>query len=448
MLKRLRPHHLHILEAAVMGLFFVQTLRLLIGLVYSRVASAALVTALDPNAIDRSLPGIVDPAVVQSEITFLLYMIALPLLTLLLGRFQWAMVLAVMLAAVGRALINLDTGIAITPAAALVIGGSLLYLSLLVRYRAQVLPYFFIFGFGIDQLLRAAGDTLDPSWFPAYATPQIILSGIVVILSLAAFVLARARDEQNAPSPDTGLLPIWGGIGLGALLYLELSLLALPNTIAGRAQVDYTLFAPLVILATFAPLVPWVRGQARTVIAVFDGSLRGWVWMLLVALLIVFGTRFPGIIGGIALVIAQAAVSMIWWWLVRPRTERERSFSGVWIILAALILGLFIVGDVFTYEYAFVRDTATGIETLDSLLPALLRGFRGMGAGPAAAGRVPHDSTHDPGPPAYPLAGRHNRPDTPGAAADRSGQRPDRLSGAPADGIRCTQRREHPGRHI
>lgn len=379
MLKRLSPYHLHILEAAFMGLFFVQALRLLIGLVYSRVASAALVAALDPNAINRSLPGIVEPAQVQSEISFLLYMIALPVLTLLLGRYRWLLLVSVLVVAVGRALVNLDTGFTTSFAAALVIGGSLVYLTMLVRHRAWVLPYFFIFGFGIDQIIRAAGDTLDPSWSSAYATTQLILSGLVIILSLIGSSLIRLQQDDSNPPPGPGLLPVWSGFGLGALLYLQLALLALPNAIAGRADVDYTLFAPLVVLATFLPLIPWVRSQLRTFIGIFDGSLRGWVWMLVCALLIVLGTRFPGIIGGVALVLAQATVSMLWWWLVRPQAERERNISGLWIMLAALVLALLIAGDTFTYEYAFVRDTATGIAALDAIIPALLRGFRGMG---------------------------------------------------------------------
>ncbi|HLV35588.1 MAG TPA: endonuclease/exonuclease/phosphatase family protein, partial [Spirillospora sp.] len=88
---------------------------------------------------------------------------------------------------------------------------------------------------------------------------------------------------------------------------------------------------------------------------------------------------FQGIAAGIALVAAQFAVSLLWWWLVRPRAERERSFSGLWLIVSALVFGLLVAGDIFTYEYAFVRDLATPLEPLNNLVTALLRGFRGMG---------------------------------------------------------------------
>src|SRR5690606_1747750 len=140
MLQRLRLQHLYVLEAGLIGIFFVQSLRLLIGLLYSRTASAALVSVLDPAAIDPTLPGIVQPAEVSSEISFLIYMLALPLLTLFVGRFRWLIVVAAVIAAVGRALLAGDS-VGDTYAAAMVIGGGLLYVAMLIRQRAQILPY-------------------------------------------------------------------------------------------------------------------------------------------------------------------------------------------------------------------------------------------------------------------------------------------------------------------
>lgn len=378
MLQRLRAHHLHVLEAGLIGIFFVQALRLLIGLVYSRVAGAALVSVLDPASLDPAIPGIVQPSEISSELSFLVYMLALPLLTLFLGRVRWLFIIAVVVAAIGRALLAGDT-VSDTFAAAMVVGGGLLYMAMMIRHRAQALPYLFVLGFGADQLLRAIGNTLDVSWSASYLPVQLGLSGAAILISLITVLRRTPAESDAAITPDHGLLPLWGGIGLGGLLFLEITLLALPNAIAGRADVDYTTFVPLVIGATLLPLIPLVRSQARVFISAFDGSVRGWLWMLLIALLLVFGTRLQGFIAGVALVAAQFAVSLLWWWLVRPRAEGERSFSGLWLIVAALILGVLIAGDIFTYEYAFVRGLATPSETLNEVIPALLRGFRGMG---------------------------------------------------------------------
>lgn len=378
MLKRL--HYLTILEAGLVGLFFVQAVRFLIGMLYSRVAGASAVSAL--QAAQVPFEGtFVDPALVTTEVTFLLYLLALPLLTLILGRFRVITVVAALLVAVGR-LLMMQLGI-LTPtgAAALVLGAGLAYIAMIARYRAGLLPYMFILGFAGDQLFRAVGNTLDFSISTRFLNPQIGLTVLAILVSIIAYVMQRRRenDPESAVTPDYGLLPLWGAVGLAGLLYLELALLALPNALAGRADTDYTTFAPFVLLATLLPLVPAVRGRARAFVGLFDGNVRGWLWMLLVALLMVFGMRLSGIIAGAALVLAQFFVSLMWWWLVRPRSERQRSFGGLWLLLSVLLFGLLLVGDNFTYEYAFVRDFTGDFTFLNTVIPPLLRGFRGFG---------------------------------------------------------------------
>jgi endonuclease/exonuclease/phosphatase (EEP) superfamily protein YafD len=378
MLKRL--HFLTIVEAGIIGLFFIQAIRFLIGMLYSRFAGSSAVLVLQAAQTPITGPS-VDPALVNTEMTFLLYMLALPLITLILGRFRIITVLAAVGVAVGR-LLMMQLGV-LTPtgAAALVLGAGLVYIAMVARYRAQTLPYMFIIGFGADQLFRAVGNTIDPSISQRFLNPQIGLTIVTILISIVAYLAQRRRerDEESDVSPDYGLIPFWGAIGLSGLLYLELALLGLPNTIAGRADTDYTTIAPFVVAATLLPLIPAVRGRARAFIAVFDGNVRGWLWMLLIALLVVFGTRLHGIVAGVALVLAQFLVSMIWWWLVRARGERQRSFGGLWLIFGVILFGLLVAGDNFTYEYAFVRDFTGNFTFLNTVIPPLLRGFRGLG---------------------------------------------------------------------
>lgn len=380
---RLSLSHLNVLEAALVGVFFVSAARFLIGMVYSRFGGASIALSLDPSLIPAGTPGVIDSNTLSNEISFLVYMLALPLITLVLGRFRWISVVAVVLVALGRILMIANSGVTPLIAAAMTFGGGLVYLTALVRTRAQALPYMFIVGLGIDQILHAAGNTLDPSWSPSYLNIQLILSAIAVLLSILTYVGQRrqARSQDSAVAPDYGLMPFWGGLGLGGLLFLQLSLLAAPNAIAGRTGVDYTNFAPFITLATMLPLIPAVRAQASTFVGLFDRSARGWAWMLLLALLIVFGTRFHGIAAGIALVIAQFLASMIWWWLVRPRAEKERLFTGVWLIFAVAVFMLLSTADNFTYEYAYVQNMPPDLAFLDSVVPPFLRAFRGMGLG-------------------------------------------------------------------
>jgi endonuclease/exonuclease/phosphatase family metal-dependent hydrolase len=380
---RLRLQHLQIVEVALVGLFFISATRFLIGTIYSRFGGASIVLSLDPASIPAGTPGVVDPGVLSNEISFLAYMLALPLLTLILGRFRWLSVIAVILVAGGRALMIANSAITPLIAAAMVFGGGLVYLAMMVRHRAGVIPYLFILGIAIDEIFRAVGNTLDPSWSSGYLNIQLGLSAVLVVISLVTTIAVRQkpRNPDVAVTADYGLMPFWGGIGLGALLFLELSLLALPNAVAGRSSTDYTNLAPLVTLATLLPLIPFIRSQGPSLLGLFDRSVRGWAWMLVMGLFIIFGTRFQGIAAGAALVIVQFLASMMWWWLVRPRAEKERQFTGLWVVLAVLVFLMLTAADNFTYEYAYVQNMPPDLAFLDSIIPPFLRGFRGMGLG-------------------------------------------------------------------
>ncbi len=383
---RLQPQVFTALEAGIIGLFFIQALRLLVGLVYSRVAGATALSALDPAMIP---PGTAIPAdlnTVNNELTFLGYMLALPALAVLIGHIRWTIPIAVILVAAGRALmaVNLPT-FTVTSAAALTVGAGVYYIAVLARHRANALPYFFVLGFAADQVFRAFGNTFDPSWSPAYLDIQQFLSVIVVIYSVIMVLWEIRRERRDdievdpTLTPDVGLLPLWSGLAIGAGLFVELSLLSLPNAIAGRGDLDYTTIAPLVILATLLPIIPAVRGQLRTFIGTFDGSTRGWLWLLITVLMIIVGLRVGGL--GYTLIFAQFFISASWWWLTRPKTRRERSFGGLWLIGGILLFGALVAADNFTYEYAFVRDLGGDLRFLNDVIPPMLRAFRGMGLG-------------------------------------------------------------------
>ncbi|MBC8098998.1 MAG: endonuclease/exonuclease/phosphatase family protein, partial [Armatimonadetes bacterium] len=85
------------------------------------------------------------------------------------------------------------------------------------------------------------------------------------------------------------------------------------------------------------------------------------------------------LIAGAALVLAQFCVSLMWWWLTRRQAERERNVSGLWLVFSGLVFAVFVGFDLFTYEYAYVRDFAAPLRFLNSVVPPLLRGFRGFG---------------------------------------------------------------------
>lgn len=394
MLKQLKLSDLlRWLEAGLAGILFISGLRFLIGALYSRTASAALVAALPADTIPNRISSAVDPSVVSSEISLLGIVVALPLLSILVGRVRYLFVLAALAISIGRIFMVLpDAPLSSLVSAQLTVAGGIFYLALLIRNRATLFPGFFVLGLAGDQLTRAIGDTLDITWSANQFALIAGLTGVLVVLSLVNLLTGRVRNSDPESDLDTnrGIITIWGGIGLGALLYLQLVLLATPNAIAGRTQSDYTLLVPATMVATLLPLLPWVRRQARQLIAPFDSGTRGWVWLLGIALLMVVGTRIaqlpiPGLgllpVGAIALTVAQIGVSLLWWWIVRPQAPRERHLTGLWLSLGILVFALFVGADLFTYEYAFVRPLAPPFDNLNAVVVPLLRGFRGLGLG-------------------------------------------------------------------
>jgi endonuclease/exonuclease/phosphatase family metal-dependent hydrolase len=371
-------------EVALMGLFFVQSARLLIGLLYSRTSNIALAAGLPINT-----PGALDPQVVSNEISFLGVMLALPLLMLLFGRFRFVTFITVLLTAASKILVLYpDSPITSTIATQLSIAGALMFLVALITQRARLFPYFFILGFGLDQVIRAYGNTFDPSMQSTYLNIQLALSLAVIICTIIAnFSRASQVNDEGGFDTNKGILTFWSAIGLGALVFIQLALFALPNAITARTDADYTLFVPLVLVATVLPALPFVRQRARAILAPFESNTRGWVWLIFIVLLVIIGMRVPRIVisnsefmvGGFILTIAQLLISLLWWWFVRPRSDRERNFSGLWISLMVLIIGAFVALDLLTFEYAFIREFAPPFEVLNRFLLPLLRGFRGMG---------------------------------------------------------------------
>jgi endonuclease/exonuclease/phosphatase family metal-dependent hydrolase len=372
-LNRLRS----IIEAGLVGLFFIQALRAAVGLLYSRLASASIYPAIDLSLVDPAIEGLVSPVVVRGELVLLAWMVALPVITIAIGRWRGTLFLAGLAVAASRLVMSLDSAqVSMAAGAILTIGSSLIYFAVMVRHRLAHLPYAFVIGFTTDQLLRAVGNTLDPSIFsPAYPTIQIILSAVLALL----VIINAVRPLVFSPQDERGLFTIWGALGFGALLFLELALLSSPNAIAGRAGYDYTVVVPLLIAATALPLAPVVQRMARAFVSLFDPSTQGWVWMLLLVLLVVVGTRVQGVVGAVALVIAQLVATLTWWWLARPQAEKERNFSGLWLVIGVLVFALLVTFDLFTYEYAYVRDFSGNVAFLNRVVAPILRGFRGLG---------------------------------------------------------------------
>ncbi|MBP8973619.1 MAG: endonuclease/exonuclease/phosphatase family protein [Anaerolineae bacterium] len=391
-MSHIRQDFLRTLEAGTVGLFFVQAVRFTYAALYARASSADLVGRVPDPATISGVPGVVQWATVQEEIVLLAGLLLLPLLSLIIRRWRWSLPFAVILVALGRSM-ALQAADFQVPAASLVVGAGLLYLALLVMRRPAFFPSALLLGFAGDQIIRALGDTFDRTWQRSYRLDiagQVdfemgtLIAGAAIALILLSVLLwylerrsaeAARRKEGYAP-PLAGQMNAWGGLALGALLFLEFTVLALPNAAARWSGLGYSALVPWLLAATTLPLVPEVRDQARRFAGMFDTVWRGWLWMLLLGLLLVTGRRYDGLLAGLALVFAQFLVGLTLWWLFDVGLPRH-NLTGIAMLLCPISFGALAVGDYFTYDYAFVRDLAEPYQNVDDLL----RSFRGMGLG-------------------------------------------------------------------
>lgn len=374
----------------MVGLFLVQGVRFVYALFYARASSADLVGRVPDSGALSGVPGVVQPLTFQNELIILGACLLLPLLALIIRRWRASIPLAVLLVALGRSM-ALQSPDLKAPAAALVVGAALLYLALIIIRRPGFFPVMLLVGFAADQFVRVMGNTYDRTWEGSSRLALIgnlelemsltiaLVSVLLILLSIVLWFVERRQDaierhQEGYAPPLTGVLNLWGAIALGAIFFLEFTLLALPNAVARWSQIDYAGLVPWLLAATTLPLVPEVRNFARQFAGMFDGAWRGWLWALLLGLLLVIGRRFEGIPAAIALVVAQFLVGLTLWWVSQPGIPR-RNLTGLALPFAVLTFGLLGVGDYFTYDYAYVRDMPEPLDTVDDLL----RGFRDMG---------------------------------------------------------------------
>ncbi|MBI5960580.1 MAG: endonuclease/exonuclease/phosphatase family protein, partial [Chloroflexi bacterium] len=391
-MSQIRQDFLRSLEAASVGLCLVQSVRFLYATLYARASSADLAQRVPNFESLRSVPGVVEISTIQGEIVTLVALLLLPLLALIIGRWRASLPLAVMLVALGRSM-ALQTADFAIPGAALAAGAGLLYLALIIIRRPAFFPSVLLLGFGADQLIRTASDTADYSWQNEYIVRfgdrfdlemgiLISLATITLILiSILTWYVERytaeieRRQEGYAP-PLGGQMNVWGGLGLGGILYLEFTLLGLPNAVAHWSGADYAGLVPWLMAATLLPLVPEVREQTKRFAGMFDGAWRGWLWVLMLGLLLVTGRRYDGLLAGMALVFAQFMVGLTLWWVVQTGLPR-RNVTGIAILMGVIGFAALAVGDYFTYDYAYVRDLNDPYQNVDNVL----RSFRDMGLG-------------------------------------------------------------------
>lgn len=212
----------------------------------------------------------------------------------------------------------------------------------------------------IGQLLRAAGNTYDVSLRAWWLPVQILLSLAICAIAWLLF----SRDQPDAEPGDGRGVDVASGVSLGALLFLETSLLGFPNVLARWTGADYTLVAPLVMAATLLPLLPSTQWGG---FVLFVATLSiGWMT----------GHPFHQLAILAPMLLAQFSFVSSIWTLAQPSDSGRYRLPFVLGIISFLALHVALTF-AFTYPYtiAFFRDKGDYIFLLAIvvLLPPALR---------------------------------------------------------------------------
>ncbi|HIQ01290.1 MAG TPA: hypothetical protein EYH30_04040 [Anaerolineales bacterium] len=246
-----------------------------------------------------------------------------------------------------------------------VIGAAGLYLAaLLQRVPGRFAPAL-VLALTADQFLRAAGDTFDlalrPWWWPV----QLALAA-----GVAAVGVALRGPEGRATTEGQGTA-LRGRPYIGALLFLETSLLDFPNGLARWTGVPYEIVAPLLMAVTLLPLLPPVR---QAVARPLQGPLGGLALLFLSLAGVAAGRLVGGAVGLAGLLLAQLLLL-----LVLFGNDRRGRGSPRWGLAVGFLLFLalnFAFAFAFTYPYTIPAFRGMGlpitlIATLIAALPAL-----------------------------------------------------------------------------
>lgn len=223
-----------------------------------------------------------------------------------------------------------------------IIAAAGMYTATLLRQHPRLFPTALLLAFAGDQFLRAAGSTYDVGlrgwWLPA----QVVLS----LTASAVSWLAFSRSEGRSPAREG--ITILGGLAIGALLFLETSLLGFPNALARWTGVPYAVVAPLLMLVTLLPLMPGAR-QGRQ--QMFSGRWSAVVWAVVALFSIATANDELGILYILSLVLFVQYPLLVALFCVITKHERDRTGLALGLGMLIFLLLSFALAFAFTYPY-------------------------------------------------------------------------------------------------
>ena len=346
----LKTRTLRTFVATSVLLFFLQGLRVIFSVLFGII-------------YDQVFEGPIDAWLIVSNLLVIAALIA-PALTPRQAPGRWLAVFAVLAALFRVGLTVNDADIRYWGSlATLTFSG--LYMSGLLRMDRPMFTTGLVSALAVDQLLRVVGHTYDLSLRPEWLPAQVLWAALVGIVTI--WLSRRTHDEESYPGGLTWL----DGLALGGFLFLEMSLLALPNGVARWSDTPYPMIAPLLIMVTLLPLIPEVNSWIRRICQ--EARVRSGLAAILVLGLLI-GYFATGVLAGLVLLVGQAAVLML---LVSTLggSKVEMSPAGSRLALGLFLFLLLNFFNAFAFTYPYVLPLMRGLGWAIYLAAGLVMGL-------------------------------------------------------------------------
>ena len=356
--------YLRWIEASAMLLFTLQAVRTLFATLFGVL-------------YDALFAGPFKPLVVVIGLLILLAFLAPLFVSRHAERMHLLLLVAVLVGAVARVPMTLNHhALRLYSSMAVVAAGGVYLAALLGHTPERLAPALALALIG-DQLLRALGDTWDLSMRPGWAVPQLLLSAGLILL---ARYLARpevARYEIGMVGVRLGLP---GALGWAGFLFVEMSLLSLPNALARWSGGSYAVLAPLLMGVTVLAAMPALHRALACALGGHGLYARLWgLALLLVALAgLAVGRLVPGLPAVAGLLAAHAALLLALPNLVAFRLAGTAEHTGLWLAAGGVVLMILNVAYAFAFTYPYTIEAFKGLGLPIVLVAAALAALPGL----------------------------------------------------------------------
>jgi endonuclease/exonuclease/phosphatase family metal-dependent hydrolase len=331
-------------------LFFIQGLRVIFSVLFGII-------------YDQVFEGPMNSWLIISNLLVIVALIA-PILTPRKHTIKWLTAFA-LLAAIARVALSVNDASVRYWGALLTLAFGGLYQAGLLKENRALFTSSLVSALALDQILRVAGYTYDlslrPEWLPALVIWAVLVSSIALWINRV-----QEEDESN------GGMSWVDGLVLGGFLFLETSLLAMPNGIARWTDIPYSIVAPLLLTITLLAVLPEV--QTRILEMCGRGIIRIGLAVVLVIGLII-GYFAEGILSGLLLIIVQGAALASLLCIFNSDSPKEH-MTGVKVSLGLFLLLLLNFFNAFAFTYPYVLPVMRGLGWIVYTIAGLILAFR------------------------------------------------------------------------